>query len=81
MALVDERVGCRLGLRFERPADVWTFPVETLSQGLEGVERVFQGSCVTPHWRVDLRPEVPWTAGFRLSLEAVGAGHNQRAAG
>lgn len=73
MALVDEWVGCRLGLRFERPADVWTFPVETLSQGLEGVERVFQGSCVTPHWRVDLRPKRPWTVGFRLSLEAVRA--------
>ena len=81
MALVDEWVGCRVGLRFERPADIWTFPVETLSQGLEGVERVFQGSCVTPHWRVYLRPNRPWTVGFRLSFEAVGAGRSQRTAG
>ena len=36
-----------------------------------GYERVYQASCVIPHWAVDLAPEGLWRV--RLSLAAVPA--------
>lgn len=41
-------------LRWQHPATVWRFPIETISQSEAGFERVYQGSVVMPHWRIQL---------------------------
>lgn len=48
-------------LRWERPATVWRFPIETISQSEAGFERVYQGSAVMPHWRIELPAGGSWT--------------------
>lgn len=68
LSLVDEWVGFRVRLEFEEPCDIWVFPVETLSHGLEGLSRSYQGTCVTPHWRIAPAAGHPWSMRFTLGL-------------
>jgi alpha-amylase len=81
IALVDEWLGCRVQIEFARPTDLWVFPIETLSQGLEGWRRSYQGNCVTAHWQVELLPNQPWIISFVISLERLGSSAAGRVAG
>ncbi len=69
-ALVDEWLGCSARLRFADPAEVWRFPLLTISQGLEGPARAYQGSCVTAHWHITLAPYETWQTAFSIALES-----------
>jgi alpha-amylase len=68
LALVDEWIGFRVKLEFEEACDIWVFPIETLSHGLEGLSRSYQGTCVTPHWRIAPAAGRPWSGRFTLGL-------------
>jgi 4-alpha-glucanotransferase len=48
--LVDEWQGIEIRLAFDPAVRLWRFPIETLSQSEEGMESIFQGSCVTALW-------------------------------
>jgi alpha-amylase len=69
LTLTDEWLDLSVGLGWSRPAGVWCFPVETVSQSEGGFEGVYQSSAVIPHWFVtgdaDRRWEVRlrWTVG------------------
>lgn len=54
--LVDDWMGLTYRLSFDRPTDVWRFPVETVSQSEAGFERVYQSSAVFPNWKLTLAP-------------------------
>ncbi|NIM50477.1 MAG: DUF1926 domain-containing protein [Armatimonadetes bacterium] len=71
VALVDEWLGCRATLRFPEATEIWTFPLLTVSQGLEGPTRAYQGSSVTAHWRLRLGPHEPWHT--KMSIDFEGA--------
>jgi alpha-amylase len=60
VALIDEWQRLQIGLRFDRPATVWRYPVETISLSEEGFERVYQGSCLLPFWTLALKPGETW---------------------
>lgn len=45
-----------LQLKYNPAAELWRFPVETVSQSEEGFESVYQGSCIAGCWRVALEP-------------------------
>lgn len=57
-----------LNLAWDRPADLWRMPVETISQSESGFERVYQSSCALPHWRIELAPGQVWRVSFTLEL-------------
>lgn len=63
----DDQSGRALALEWSEPGTVWTTPVETRSQGAEGIERLFQGCAVLTHWQVRLEPGRPWTVSVRWS--------------
>lgn len=68
----DLRRGLQLRLQLGRPAEVWHYPVETLSDGLEGPELLYQGLCLVIVWPLRL-----WgleRCGFELQLR-VGEAH------
>ena len=44
--------GIDVQLTMNRPSDVWTFPIETVSQSEGGFELVHQSVMVQPHWVV-----------------------------
>ncbi len=58
-ALVDQWQGLESRFLLNRPAELWRLPVETVSQSEDGFERVYQGSCVLPRWRLKLKPRHP----------------------
>ncbi len=57
IGLRDDWFGFQLTLSFSRPATVWRFPVESVSQSEDGFERTYQGSCLLSHWRLYLEVE------------------------
>ena len=50
IGLIDEWLGVDVSLEPSVPSDVWTFPIQTVSQSEGGFELVHQSSVVVPHW-------------------------------
>lgn len=57
IGLCDEYLRLQFVLELSKPARVFRFPLETVSQSEGGQERVYQGSVVLPCWRLQLEPE------------------------
>ena len=58
-----------LSLRFDQPASIWTYPVETVSQSEGGFELVHQSVAVLPHWIVVPDAEGRWSVTVRLAID------------
>ncbi|MFW6115784.1 MAG: alpha-amylase/4-alpha-glucanotransferase domain-containing protein [Chloroflexota bacterium] len=54
-----------------RPANLWHFPLEVISNSEAGYERVYQGTCTLLWWDVLLEPRRPWEARLTLSLRGI----------
>jgi alpha-amylase len=67
LALCDGWFKFQLQLQFSQPTTLWRFPVETISQSEAGFERTYQGSCLLPHWNVELAPSE--SQEFRITLK------------
>jgi alpha-amylase len=52
LGLTDEWLGIDVQLRLSRLSQMWTFPIETVSQSEGGFELVHQSIVVQPHWLV-----------------------------
>jgi len=61
--LVDEWLGLETCFRLSSEATLWRSPIETVSLSEAGLERLYQSSMITPHWKVRL--DQP----FRVSVE------------
>jgi len=55
--LVDEWLGLECAFEMDRPATLWRHPIETVSLSEAGFERVYQGSIIVPHWKIQLNKE------------------------
>jgi alpha-amylase len=64
--LVDEWDGFEVLLAMDKPARLWRFPVETVSQSELGLEKNYQSSALFPSWKIKLRPRETWK--LKLSL-------------
>ena len=51
IGLYDDWLGLDVRLKMNRPTDFYAFPIETVSQSVEGFELVHQSVVVQPHWR------------------------------
>jgi alpha-amylase len=69
LGLTDEWLGISVVLRFDQPASLWTYPVETVSQSEGGFELVHQSVAVVPHWIVVPDAEGRWSATMRLAVD------------
>ncbi len=69
LGLTDEWLGINVALEFDRPTEIWTYPIETVSQSEGGFELVHQAVCVQPHWH--LQPDVHgrWSITMSLALD------------
>ena len=52
LGLVDEWLKLDIRVTFSRPARLWTYPVETVSNSEGGFELVHQSVAVVPNWFV-----------------------------
>ena len=73
LAMVDEWLGCEVGLHWAAPADLGWAPVETVSLSEAGFERIYQGSAVLVAWPVEIDPGATWEGGLELSLRSLGS--------
>jgi len=69
LSLLDEWLGIEVGLRFDRPAGLWTYPVETVSQSEGGFELVHQSVVVQPHWIVVPDAQGRWSVTMRMTMD------------
>ena len=67
--LTDEWLGLTLQLTLNRPTDLWTCPVETVSQSEGGFELVHQSVAVIPHWIVRGDADGRWAVTLRLGID------------
>jgi len=56
VAMRDDWQNLECGLFLAEPATVYRYPLETVSQSEGGLERVYQGSVLTPCWALRLEP-------------------------
>ena len=52
LGLADEWLGMSVRWSANQPTNVWTFPIETVSQSEGGFELVHQSVVVHPHWQI-----------------------------
>ncbi|MCI0707155.1 MAG: DUF1926 domain-containing protein [Ignavibacteriae bacterium] len=57
LGLRDEWMGVDVRIEMLKPATIWRFPIEVISQSEGGFERIFQSSVVIPHWKFTLEKE------------------------
>ncbi len=66
--LTDEWLDLRVALQWSRPAAVWSFPVETVSQSEGGFEGVYQSTAIFPRWTVRPDDSGRWSVRLCLAL-------------
>jgi len=69
LGLVDEWLGIDVHWSSDRATNVWTFPIETVSQSEGGFELVHQSVVVQPHWHVRGDANGRWAVTMRLGLD------------
>jgi alpha-amylase len=68
VTMVDEWLGCELGVHWPIPAEVGWAPVETVSLSESGFERIYQGSAVLVSWPVRLAAGGTWEVRLQLTI-------------
>ena len=61
IGLVDEWQQVDYQLHFSQAADLWRFPVHTISQSEAGFEKVYQSSALYPNWQFELPAGGQWS--------------------
>jgi 4-alpha-glucanotransferase len=69
LSMCDEWLGIDIELHSNRPMDVWTFPIETVSQSEAGFELVHQSVVVVPHWLVAAGADGRWSTTMTLAID------------
>jgi alpha-amylase len=73
LGLADEWLGIDVVLRSDRPANIWAFPVETVSTSEAGFELVHQSVVVQPHWRIEAGRDGRWSVTMRMAIDTSAA--------
>ena len=73
IGLYDDWLGMDVRLKMNRPTDFYAFPVETVSQSVEGFELVHQSVAVQPHWRFIADEWGEWSVDMKIELDTSAA--------
>jgi alpha-amylase len=80
IGLYDDWLGLDVLLKMNRPTDFYAFPIETVSQSVEGFELVHQSVAVQPHWRIIPDETGVWSVEMFLELDTAVAKQRDREA-
>jgi len=67
-AFKDEIAGIGIQLKLSKSADIWRFPIKTISQSETGIEENYQSSVILPNWRFQLAAKEQWPAEICLAF-------------
>ena len=71
LALVDQWLGLDVRLATSGPTNIWTYPIETVSQSEGGFELVHQSVVVVPHWHVRGDSQGRWSVTMSLAIDTT----------
>jgi len=57
LEIEDEWFKIFVNYSLSKNADLWCYPVETISESESGLERTYQGFCFMFHWKLTLKPK------------------------
>jgi 4-alpha-glucanotransferase len=69
LGLSDDWLGIDVELSSDSPMDIWTFPIETVSQSEAGFELVHQSVVVQPHWLIQAGADGRWSTTMTLAID------------
>ena len=67
----DRYLKVRCKFQTKRKADLWLFPIQTVSLSEAGFEKVYQSSVLLPHWKFNLPANKSEKLEFSFSLEPL----------
>ena len=73
IGLIDEWLGLDVAVESSRPANIWTFPIQTISQSEGGFELVHQSCLVMPHWEFMAPADGRWEVRLLLAVDTSAA--------
>lgn len=73
LGLVDEWLGVDVALDLSQEADLWTLPIQTVSQSESGFELVHQSCAVIPRWEFIAPAGGRWSVRITLSCDTSAA--------
>jgi alpha-amylase len=73
IGLVDEWLGLDASIKLSRPAGIWAFPIQTVSQSEGGFELVHQSTAVMPHWILEPDDKGLWETEITLTCDTTRA--------
>ncbi len=71
VSLVDEALGIKVSLAWDKPAEFWIMPITTVSQSEAGFEKVYQGSTVLSLWQFSMKPQERYELRLKKAVEEV----------
>lgn len=71
LTLSDAWLGLQARLAWDRPARLWTWPVETVSQSEGGFELIHQSTIVQPNWVVSGDTNGRWAVKMEFQLSTL----------
>jgi alpha-amylase len=69
IGVVDEWLGLDVAMDLSREAQIWTMPIQTVSQSESGFELVHQNCAVIPFWHFEVPVDGRWTVEMNLSVD------------
>ena len=70
--------GVQVELGWDVPATLWRLPVETVQNSEAGFERVYQASCLLPHWPLALQAGESWSVTLRYKAAVIPGGADEQ---
>jgi hypothetical protein len=70
IGLIDEWLGLDVRVQLSSPAEIWAFPIRTVSQSESGYELVHQGVTLIPHWIPQPDPNKHWEVEVVLKVDS-----------
>ncbi|MBI4355634.1 MAG: DUF1926 domain-containing protein [Candidatus Omnitrophica bacterium] len=79
-SVTDEPSATTVSFVWNRPGRLYAYPIETVSESEEGLERTTQGVCVVWGWSLTLSPRGTWVVSGRQQCDTTfGRRHGRRA--
>ena len=73
IGLVDEWLGTDASIEFSQAANLWTIPIQSISQSEGGFELVHQSAAVIPHWELQADENGRWSVRISLNIDTSAA--------
>ena len=69
IGIADHWLKVKLALTLSEAANIWRFPVFTVSNSEAGFEKIYQGSAIVPNWHKTLKPGESWSVKLQLQVD------------